>query len=203
MSSFTTITPEKLARLIGTPNSAALIDVRTEEDFAADARLIPGALKRTAEAVDDWGKEFVGRSAIVICGPAAGVRAETLEGGFEGWKTRKLPLVSAARRPRRDTLGRTVWVTRARPKIGRIACPWLIRRFADQNAVFLFVIPSEVIPVGETFDATPFDIETCSGATAASAAPLTSWSMAMVNVLWRICRAFPSRTAGGRTLSLA
>jgi rhodanese-related sulfurtransferase len=130
MSSFTTITPEKLARLIGTPNSAALIDVRTEEDFAADARLIPGALKRTAEAVADWGKEFVGRSAIVICGPAAGVRAETLEGGFEGWKTRKLPLVSAARRPRRDTLGRTVWVTRAaenRPHCLPLADPPLRR----------------------------------------------------------------------------
>ena len=50
-------------------------------------------------------------------------------------------------------------MTRARPKIDRIACPWLIRRFVDPNAVFLFVAPSEVIAVGERFDAAPFDIE--------------------------------------------
>ena len=61
--------------------------------------------------------------------------------------------------PPRDAQGRTVWVTRARPKIDRIACPWLIRRFVDPDAVFLFVAPSEVVAVGERFNATPFDIE--------------------------------------------
>ena len=50
-------------------------------------------------------------------------------------------------------------MTRARPKIDRIACPWLIRRFVDPNAVFLFVAPSEVLAVAERFNATPFDIE--------------------------------------------
>jgi hypothetical protein len=46
-----------------------------------------------------------------------------------------------------------------RPKIDRIACPWLIRRFVDPRAVFLFVPPSEVQAVAERFEATPFDIE--------------------------------------------
>ena len=50
-------------------------------------------------------------------------------------------------------------MTRARPKIDRIACPWLIRRFVDPRAVFLFVAPAEVDGVAERFDATPFDIE--------------------------------------------
>ena len=50
-------------------------------------------------------------------------------------------------------------MTRARPKVDRIACPWLIRRFVDPNAVFLFVAPSEVIAVGERFNAAPFDVE--------------------------------------------
>jgi hypothetical protein len=50
-------------------------------------------------------------------------------------------------------------VTRSRPKIDRIACPWLIRRFVDRNAIFLFVIASEVMGVAERFNATPFDIE--------------------------------------------
>ena len=87
-------------------------------------------------------------------------RPKTLEGGFEGWKDAKLPLVPRDQNCRRATAqGRTVWVTRARPKIDRIACPWLIRRFVDPNAVFLFVAPSEVVAVGERFNAAPFDIE--------------------------------------------
>lgn len=61
--------------------------------------------------------------------------------------------------PPRDAQGRTVWVTRARPKIDRIACPWLIRRFVDPSAVILFVAPSEVEGVAERHDAAPFDIE--------------------------------------------
>ena len=110
MSSFTSISSDKLARLIGTANMPALIDVRTDEDFAADQRLIPGAVRRNHQAAADWGREFSGHSAIVVClrgeklaqGTAAWLRyvnveAEALEGGFEGWKAAKLPLV-----PRRD-----------------------------------------------------------------------------------------------------
>jgi hypothetical protein len=59
----------------------------------------------------------------------------------------------------RDTLGRSIWVTRSRPKIDRIACPWLIRRFIDPRAVFLFVAPAEVQGVAERFGAMPYDIE--------------------------------------------
>ena len=172
MSAYTTISPDKLSKLIGTANTPALIDVRTDEDFTADPRLIPGAIRRNHEAAADWGEEFSGRPAIVIClrgeklaqGTAAwlryvNVKAEALEGGFEGWKAAKLPLVPASKLPARDAQGCTVWVTRARPKIDRIACPWLIRRFIDPNAVFLFVAPAEVVGVGERFNAVPFDIE--------------------------------------------
>jgi hypothetical protein len=61
--------------------------------------------------------------------------------------------------PPRDDKGRTVWFTRSRPKVDRIACPWLIRRFIDPNVVFLFVLPPEVTAVAERFNATPFDID--------------------------------------------
>jgi rhodanese-related sulfurtransferase len=172
MSSFTSISSDKLARLIGTAKTPVLIDVRTDEDFAADPRLIPGAFRRSHQEAADWGGQFSGRSAIIVCergqklseGTAAWLRhvnvaAEALEGGFEGWKAAKLPLVPASKLPVRDTKGRTVWVTRARPKIDRIACPWLIRRFVDPDAVFLFVAPSDVVAVGERFNAVPFDIE--------------------------------------------
>ena len=48
-------------------------------------------------------------------------------------------------------------MTRARPKIVRIACPWLIRRFIDPEAAFLFVAPSEVSAIAARFGAAPFD----------------------------------------------
>jgi hypothetical protein len=89
-----------------------------------------------------------------------GVEAETLEGGFEAWKaTPGAPLLRADRLPPRDAAGRTLWVTRSRPKVDRVACPWLIRRFVDPAAVFLFVAPAEVLAVAERFGATPFDVE--------------------------------------------
>ncbi|QPF88118.1 chromate resistance protein [Bradyrhizobium genosp. L] len=172
MSSYTSISPEKLSRLIGTATPPTLIDVRIEEDFSADPRLIPGAMRRSHLAIHDWASGMTGKSVVVICqkgqklseGTAAWLRcgnvaAEVLEGGHLGWTEAKLPTVPADKIPKRDGRGRTVWVTRARPKIDRIACPWLIRRFVDPTAVFLFVSPSEVEAVAERFQATSFDIE--------------------------------------------
>jgi hypothetical protein len=68
-------------------------------------------------------------------------------------------MVPSDRIARRDGAGRSLWVTRARPKIDRIACPWLIRRFVDPHAVFLYVAPSEVTAVATRFGAEPFDVE--------------------------------------------
>ncbi|WP_316165879.1 MULTISPECIES: sulfurtransferase/chromate resistance protein [unclassified Bradyrhizobium] len=171
-SSYTSISPEKLSRLIGTATSPRLVDVRVDEDFAADPRLIPGAVRRSHLDVQQWAPSFTGQSVVVICqkgkklseGTAAWLRcsnvaAEVLEGGQVGWTESQLPTVPADRIPARDDRGRTVWVTRSRPKIDRIACPWLIRRFVDPAAVFLFVTPAEVEAVAERFQATPFDIE--------------------------------------------
>jgi rhodanese-related sulfurtransferase len=173
MSSFNTISAEKLARLIGVPHGPALIDVRAKEDFAADPRFIPGVIRRPSESASSWALEFAGRSAVVICergqklseGVAAWLRhagassAEVLVGGHSAWAQAGLPLVPEGKLPPRDSQGRTVWVTRSRPKIDRIACPWLIRRFVDPEAVFLFVSPAEVQPVAERFNGAPFDIE--------------------------------------------
>ena len=52
----------------------------------------------------------------------------------------------------------TLWVTRERPKIDRIACPWLIRRFVDPAASFLYVPTGEVFAVAEARGAVAFDI---------------------------------------------
>jgi rhodanese-related sulfurtransferase len=172
MASLNAISVDKLSRLIGTPKCPVLIDVRTDEDFNADPRLIPAAIRRPALDVANWSEELRGRTAVVVCerglklsqGATAWLRheavpAEALDGGFEAWRQSGSPTVAAKMIPPRDPQGRTVWVTRARPKIDRIACPWLIRRFVDPSAVFLFVAPSEVTAVAERFAATPFDIE--------------------------------------------
>jgi rhodanese-related sulfurtransferase len=172
MSPYATISPDKLWRRLGRPDAPLLIDVRTEEDFAAEPWLVPGAVRRAHADAPAWAGAGAGRAAVVICrqgrklshGVAAwlrqaGAAAESLEGGTDAWAAAGLPRVPAARIPPRDAEGRTVWVTRARPKIDRIACPWLIRRFVDPGAVFLFVPPAEVPGVAERFGATPFDIE--------------------------------------------
>jgi hypothetical protein len=51
------------------------------------------------------------------------------------------------------------WVTRERPKVDRIACPWLIRRFVDPEAKFLFVPAERVMEVARREQATPYDVE--------------------------------------------
>ena len=172
MSAINSISAERLVRLIGTPRCPALIDVRPKDDFEISPQLIPGSTWRTHSDASEWAGEFTGQSAIVICsngaalsqGAAAwlrhaGVTADILEGGFEGWAKAALPLLTASKIPAPDSQGRSVWVTRARPKVDRIACPWLICRFIDPRAVFLFVAASEAPSVAQHFGAVPFDLD--------------------------------------------
>ena len=50
------------------------------------------------------------------------------------------------------------WVTRARPKVDRVACPWLIKRFVDAEAAFQYVPPEQVMEVAKREAAIPFDV---------------------------------------------
>jgi hypothetical protein len=50
------------------------------------------------------------------------------------------------------------WVTRERPKVDRVACPWLIKRFVDPEAEFLYVPADQVLAFAEREGAVPFDI---------------------------------------------
>ncbi|WP_018409540.1 chromate resistance protein ChrB domain-containing protein [Methylocystis rosea] len=173
MSSINAISSDKLARLIGVPHCPALIDVRTDGEWESDPRFVPGAARRPHASVTEWAGEIAGRAVIIIDqkgddlgeGIAAWLRhagadsAEVLIGGHVAWAQSNGPLVPEANLPPRDALGRAVWVTRARPKVDRIACPWLIRRFVDPAAVFLLVSAAEVQGVAERFSAAPFDID--------------------------------------------
>jgi hypothetical protein len=83
---------------------------------------------------------------------AAGRDARYLEGGITAWAELGLPLRKRVAMPSNG------WVTRERPKIDRIACPWLIRRFIDPEAAFLFVPTDRVFDVAATTRATAYDI---------------------------------------------
>src|SRR4029453_9886669 len=157
MSATNSISADKLFRLIGTANCPTIVDVRTDADG-----LLPAAIRRPAETARDWAGALPGQKVVIFCvhghergaGVAAilrseGVDAETLEGGFMALRGAGFPVVDAAQTPESGPAGRTVWVTRSRPKVARIACPWLIRRFVDPVATFLFVAPSEVPGVAE------------------------------------------------------
>jgi len=161
MPSTTEITVSQLSRLIGLPQTPIIIDVRVQDEFAADPRLIPGAKRDDPEGLTRSTAALERHSVIVVCQQGwlrhQGIAAQTLEGGFAAWRADGHLLIPN-KVPARDVQGRTVWVTRARPKIVRIACPWLIRRFIDREAVFLFVAPSEVMAVAKQFQATPFDV---------------------------------------------
>ena len=172
MASPNEITTSQLHRLIGTPACPVLIDVCIDEDFDADPRLIPSAIRHPFDRIEEMGDRLRNQNVVIIChrgkklsaGAAAllrhqGVKAEHLQGGIVAWAEAGLPRVPAAKIPPRRVSGNTLWVTRHRPKIDRIACPWLIRRFIDPQAQFMFVAPPEVEAVAEKFDATPFDIE--------------------------------------------
>ena len=166
------ITVAQLSRLVGTPEAPVVVDVRIAEHLAEDPRSIPGSRLRDHREVATWAAALAGRRVVVSCqfglklshGAAAwlrheGIAVESLEGGFAAWREAGALLLDTAKLPPRDARGRTVWVTRARPKIDRIACPWLIRRFCDPDAVFLFVPASEVLAVADRFGATAFDVE--------------------------------------------
>jgi hypothetical protein len=84
---------------------------------------------------------------------ALGFDATYLEGGIEAWVERGLP----TQRKIEPQPGK--WITRERPKIDRIACPWLIRRFIDARSQFLYVPAAKVVAAATALNATPYDID--------------------------------------------
>ena len=166
------ITTAQLNRLIGTHEAPVLIDMCTDEDFNADPYLIPGAFRHDYQQLTGLTARLNGRKTVAICqkglklsqGAAAvlrnhGIACEYLEGGNTAWRDAGHMRLPAAKIPLDPAQNHTTWVTRHRPKIDRIACPWLIRRFVDPRAQFLFVAPGQVMAVAERFGATPFDVE--------------------------------------------
>lgn len=166
---------DQLAKLVGTPRAPMILDIRPAASRASDPRLIASARPLPENSLSvahirTLSADLSG-PVVVACdaghgrsqGLAAllrhqGLRAEYLEGGHAAWVQAGLPTCNPAPITRLDASGRSVWVTRSRPKIDRIACPWLILRFVDPRAVFLYVLPSEVSSVADLVGAMPYDI---------------------------------------------
>ena len=161
------ITPKQLLRLIGTPDCPLIVDICLDEDRAKDPHIIPGSIRQRHTNIDQISALANGRSVVVVCqkglklsmGLASllrskGIAAEYLAGGMFAWRdTVDAPRLALSALPNEN-----LWVTRHRPKIDRIATPWLIHRFIDSCAEFLFVAPDQVANVADRYDAIPFDI---------------------------------------------
>ena len=178
------ISPEQLASAIGRPGAPLLLDVRRPARFHESDTLLPGARHCAPEDVARFAAEHPPGDVVVYCVYGhevgreaarvlreAGWNARFLAGGIEGgqdgvdapqaiagWRAQALP-----RMRKRPDLGVTGerpsrWITRARPKIDRIACPWLVRRFIDPRAQFFYVPTGEVFAEAKRLGAVAFDI---------------------------------------------
>ncbi len=161
------ITASALKSALAGSEPPLVIDVRRMPAFRAAPDMAAGALWRDPAAVASWAKELPRASSVVaycVHGHEvsqnaaqalreAGIAARFLEGGLEeGWKAANGALAG------KPAAASTRWVTRERPKIDRIACPWLITRFVDQEAEFLYVSPKEVLRTANEKGAVPYDV---------------------------------------------
>jgi len=163
------------AQLIGRIGSAAaplIFDVRRQATFEAADRMVAGARHRPHHQAGEWGRALPVDVEIVVycvhghevsqaaCAQlrAAGRKARYLEGGFEAY------IAAGGPTRLRDAEATcqavpSQWVTRERPKVDRIACPWLIRRFVDPDAVIHYVAPDRLRDVARELGAIPFDVD--------------------------------------------
>jgi len=124
-------------------------------------RLLVAAVPRSVDTLQRWLGELPVDRQVVVYGVsgdkiarqvavelrAVGIRAQFLEGGIEGWVRAGRAIAGFCR------------ITRGRPKIDRIAGPWLIRRFIDPGATFIYVPSARVRDSARDLNAMPFDIE--------------------------------------------
>jgi rhodanese-related sulfurtransferase len=167
------ISPQDLWSMIGTANAPQIVDVRRRDVYDAADGLLPACGWRDFAAVTQWSTSLDrGRPVVLACkagkelsqSAAAHLRADgfdarLLAGGYAGWTGAGLPLTHKATVERFARARPSLWVTRRRPKIDRIACPWLVRRFIDAEARILYVDPAYVAAVAHETGAVPFDIE--------------------------------------------
>jgi len=168
------ISPLELARLVGSADCPHVVDVRRRQAFDADGRRIAGAVWRDHMQAGDWSHHFDdGRGIVVYCShghnvsqiagaliAAEAIDVRVLAGGIDAYaKAGGMTLDREGHGMEPGLAAPSVWVTRERPKIDRIACPWLIRRFIDPYAIFHFVAAEWVKDVADELGAIAYDVE--------------------------------------------
>jgi len=169
---------------MGRADAPLLLDVRREAKFRESPHLLAGARYCRPEDVAAFAVSQPPREVVVYCVyghnvsadavaqlRAAGWDAHALAGGIEGgedsvdtaqdiarWRAQRPPMM--AKRPDWGVSGEQAsrWITRERPKIDRIACPWLVRRFIDPRAEFFYVPTSQVLAEAKRLGAVAYDI---------------------------------------------
>lgn len=163
----TSVSARQLLELRGSAQPPLLIDVRREAAFRTAPDMAAGALRRDPANVAQWAATLPKSAQIAVycvhghevSRNAAqalrelGYAARFVEGGLEeGLKAAGAGILA---KPRDAS---TRWITRERPKVDRIACPWLIRRFIDPGAEFLYVPAREVKTRAAAAQAIPYDV---------------------------------------------
>ena len=154
---------------LGSADAPAIFDVRRDKAYEEDDRLLPAAIRTGPDPTAAAAALPRARPVVVYCvyghevgqNAAAALRSQGfdavhLDGGIVGWKKDELPTIR--RRPDWRVPGGSRWITRERPKIDRIACPWLIRRFIDPLAAFDYVPAPTVLEEAKARSAVPYDL---------------------------------------------
>ena len=165
------ISPEQFMALVAGGHSPIVLDVRREERFQESDRIALLAQRCAPADVAGFAARNGPAQAIVYCVHgleigekaaaelrAAGWDARFMQGGIDGLVERGLPTLR--KRPDLGVTGERAsrWITRERPKIDRIACPWLVRRFIDRHAEFIYVPMAKVFEEARRLEAVPYDI---------------------------------------------
>ncbi|MGH8686538.1 MAG: chromate resistance protein ChrB domain-containing protein [Burkholderiales bacterium] len=152
------LTPAALRQALLSDRPPLVIDVRRGPAFLAAPNMIRGALRRDPDSVERWKARMPkDRDVVVYCVHGLEVSrrvahvlgARFLQGGIEAWDGQRADKPAGAP---------TRWITRERPKIDRVACPWLIRRFIDEDAQFLYVPKDDVGREAAARGAIPYDV---------------------------------------------
>ena len=160
------ISLSELRSALGERTGPIVLDVRRQPAYREAGETIAGALRRDPDAVGGWMKTLPRASSVVVycvhghevsqnvakALTGHGIRARYLAGGVAAWKAQDGTF------DRKPSGAYTRWVTRERPKIDRIACPWLISRFVDRDAEFLYVPTKQVRETAQARDAVPYDV---------------------------------------------
>jgi rhodanese-related sulfurtransferase len=167
------VSPQELWSRIGTADAPMVLDVCRQKIYDEGPGVIPTSQWRQPETYLEWVPGLATDRPIVLACRyghnlsqmiaaelrGRGVTAQVLEGGRQAWGEAGLPMVTKAALDRFAPKSPSLWVTRRRPKIDRVACPWLIRRFIDPQARILYVDPPEVKNIAADIGAIPFDVE--------------------------------------------